>query len=99
MKPTNDKQYTYVIINKVLDQIVYVGRSKNPQNRWAQHKSNAKSIGNSNERFVVYNLHRHICEFGVENFAFQVVANYDCEAELQEQYKPICCMKYEKMPL
>lgn len=89
--------YTYTITNNVLGEIVYVGKSINPKNRWKVHKSNAKSIGNSNERFVVYNLHRHIAEFGIENFLFQVVANYDCEAELQEQLKPICCMKYERM--
>ncbi len=89
--------YTYTITNTILEQIVYVGKSVNPQHRWKVHKSCVKCIGKSNEKFVVKNIHYHIAEFGVENFVFSVVSDFDCEAQLQEQIKPICCMKYEKL--
>ena len=39
-----------------------------------------------------------MAEFGIENFVFSIVADNDCEAQLQEQNKPRFCVKYEKVP-
>jgi hypothetical protein len=89
--------YTYTITNTVLGTIVYVGKSINPKHRWKVHKSCVKCIGKPNEKFVVQNIHYHIAEFGIENFVFSVFADFDCEAQLQEQIRPICCVKYESM--
>ena len=89
--------YTYTIFNKVLNEVVYVGKSINPKNRWKVHKSCARSIGKTNEKFTVKKIHHHMNEFGIENFVFSIVANYDCEGQLQEQIKPRCCMKYERI--
>ena len=89
--------YTYTITNTVLGTIVSVGKSINPEHRWKVHKSCAKCIGKPNEKFVVQNIHYHMAEFGVENFVFSVFADFDCEAQLQEQIRPIYCVKYESM--
>jgi len=88
--------YTYTITNIVTNEIVYVGKSINPEHRWKVHKSCVRSIGKSNEKFVVQSIHYHMSEFGIENFVFSVFADIDCEAQLQEQIKPRCCIKYEK---
>lgn len=90
--------YTYIITNTITNEIVYVGKSMNPKNRWRVHKSCVKCIGKPNERFVVQNIHYHMAEFGLENFIFSIVADSDCEAQLQEQIKPRFCIKYEKVP-
>lgn len=87
--------YTYTITNTVLGEIVYVGKSVNPQSRWKVHKSCVKCIGKPNERYVVQNIHYHMAEFGIENFVFSVFSDTDCEAQLQEQIKPRFCTKYE----
>jgi len=89
--------YTYTITNTVLGEIVYVGKSVNPDSRWKVHKSCVNCIGKSNERFVVQNIHYHMAEFGIENFVFSVFSDTDCEAQLQEQIRPICCVKYNKL--
>ena len=91
-------KYTYTITNTVLNEIVYVGSSNNPEKRFYAHKWRARNI-NQNKPYGKYAmklLHYHMAEFGVDNFIFSVVADYNCEGELQEQLKPSCCIKYEK---
>lgn len=89
------KVYTYTIKNILLNEVIYVGKSKNPKQRWASHKSSVKSIGKTNEKFVVKPLHYHMNEYDIKNFLFEVVADYNCEGELQEKLKPLCNVKYE----
>jgi len=89
--------YTYTITNTILETIVYVGKSTNPQKRWAVHKSCVKSAGKANQKFVMKKIHYHMAEFGIENFVFSIFADCDCEAQLQEQINPLCNIKKEKI--
>lgn len=87
--------YTYTITNTVLSEIVYVGKSVNPEHRWKVHKSCVKCIGKPNERFVVQSIHYHMAQFGIENFVFSVFSDINCEAQLIEQLRPMCNVKCE----
>jgi len=90
-------RYTYTITNTLLNQIIYVGSSKNPEKRFYAHKWRANNISRDKpyKKYAMKPLHYHMAEFGIDNFVFAVVADYDCEAQLQEQIKPLCCMRYE----
>jgi len=87
---------TYVVYNTILDKIVYVGSSKNPEKRFYAHKWRANNIenGKSYSKYAMKPLHHHMNEFGVDNFSFEVVSDENIEVELQETLKPICCIKY-----
>ena len=87
---------TYVVYNTILDEIVYVGSSKNPERRFYDHKWRASNIesGKSYSKYTMKPLHHHMNKFGVNNFFFEVVSDENIEVELQETLKPICCIKY-----
>jgi hypothetical protein len=91
----NKPVYTYTITNTVLGEIVYVGKSTNPEHRWSVHKSCVKCIGKPNERFVVQHIHYYMGHCGIENFQFDVVSDTNCEAQLIEELRPMCNVKDE----
>ena len=90
--------YTYTITNEIMNEIVYVGSTSNPRKRFYAHKWRANNVNNNKcyQKYAFKPIHYHMAEFGIENFSFSIVADNNCEAELQEQIKPLCCVKYEK---
>lgn len=91
-------RYTYTITNMVLNEIVYVGSSHNPKKRFYAHKWRALNVNQNKtySRYAIKPIHYHMAEFGIDNFLFEVVRDYDCEAELQEQLNPRYCVKKQK---
>lgn len=66
--------YVYIITNKINNKC-YIGKTKNKNTRWSQHKSLAKSKRINN---YFYNSLR---KYGVENFSFEIVKSCDTEEE------------------
>ena len=87
---------TYVVYNTILDKIVYVGSSVDPEKRFYAHKWRAQNIleGKTYSKYVMKPIHYHLHQYGIENFRFEIVSNDNIERELQQTLKPICCIKY-----
>lgn len=69
-------RYIYVIRN-IVNTKVYVGQTKNPKSRKADHFCAARS-GNSN-----YHIHRSMHLHGVENFSFEILE--ECEDDVTNE--------------
>jgi group I intron endonuclease len=72
------------IIHNILNNKIYVGKSKNPHKRWIKHVRISR--GNRNkEKFYI---HRAIAKYGEENFTFSVIQELSSEqeADLAEEY-------------
>lgn len=74
----------YKIENKI-NHHLYIGKAKNIQNRWNQHKSQARLNKNKNH---LYNAMR---EYGIENFDFSIIEiipleEYDEISSEREKY-------------
>ncbi len=65
------KHYVYVIINKINNKI-YVGQTKTPNNRWSQHKSNARRGKGNN-----VHLYGAMIKYGFENFYMMTIEEHD----------------------
>ena len=91
------KVYTYTITNKLNGEVVYVGKSVNPENRWSVHKSTVKCVGKYNERFLCQHIHYYMGNYGIDNFQFDVVSDTNCEAQLIEELRPMCNVKTERI--
>ncbi len=89
--------YTYTITNKLNGEVVYVGKSVNPESRWSVHKSAVKCVGKYNERFLCQYIHYYMGNCGIDNFQFDVVSDTDCEAQLIEELRPMCNIKTERI--
>jgi group I intron endonuclease len=70
-----ETNYIYKITNKVNGK-VYIGKSKNPEKRWNEHKREARNNGSSH----LYNTMRKI---GIENFNFIIIE--ECGENWQER--------------
>ena len=53
-------------IENIINHCIYIGKAKNIENRWNQHKSNAKNIANTTH------LYRAMRKYGIENLYFQL---------------------------
>jgi group I intron endonuclease len=71
--------YVYKIHNLINDKI-YVGKSKNVNDRWAQHLMDAKASRGSI-------LHRAINKYGADNFVVSIIQELTSEEEAFEQEK------------
>jgi hypothetical protein len=91
------KEYTYTITNKLNGEVVYVGKSVNPELRWKVHKSCVKCVGKYNEKFMCHHIHYYMGHCGIDNFQFDVVSDTNCEAQLIEQLSPMCNVKSERI--
>src|ERR1039457_1426135 len=69
--------YLYKITN-LLDQKVYIGQT-NSNNRWRQHKYNAKNP----ERTHQY-IHRAMAKYKIENFIYEVIATCMTQEDANE---------------
>lgn len=72
--------YIYCIENK-LNNKIYIGKSKNPKQRWLNHKSIAKGgYNNPNFSYIHKSLAKHINNID-EIFTFHIVESYETEQE------------------
>ena len=62
----------YKIENKI-NHCIYIGKAKDIENRWSQHKSNAKNITNTTH------LYRAMRKYGIENFIFSIIEEIPLE--------------------
>jgi hypothetical protein len=93
---------TYVVYNTILDEIVYVGSSYEPKERYKQHIRVAKQIKkliveNIDDRSKIHPIHYHMYEFGVENFRMEIVSNFNIEGELQRKLNPKYNIRTERI--
>lgn len=65
-------RYIYIIQNKINNKI-YVGQSKVPNNRWIRHKYDALT------RKKLHPLYQSIRKYGVENFSFQIIEEWSID--------------------
>lgn len=63
-------RYIYLIQNKINNKI-YVGQSKVPNNRWIRHKYDAVV------RKKPHPLYLSIRKYGIEHFSFQIIENWE----------------------
>jgi len=93
---------TYVVYNTILDEIVYVGSSYEPEERYREHIRIARKIRrliveNINDRSRIHPIHYHMNEFGVENFRMEIVSHSNIEGELQRRLKPKYNIRTERI--
>lgn len=93
---------TYVVYNTILDEIVYVGSSYEPEERYKNHVRTANKIRrliveNIVDRSRIHPIHYHMYEFGVENFRMKIVSNSNIEGELQRALNPKYNIRTERM--
>lgn len=77
--------YVYIITN-IKNNKVYIGRTKNPKNRWSSHVSKAFSSQSDRHNYPLYSAIR---KYGVESFKFEIInvcENYDEANVLETQY-------------
>ena len=72
-------------IENIINNCIYIGKAKNIENRWNQHKSNAKNITNTTH------LYRAMRKYGIENFIFSIIEEipleqYDIISSERERY-------------
>lgn len=89
--------YVYLITNKVNGKH-YVGKSINPDDRWAQHRANAV-MGFQDP------VYRAIRKYGIDNFSFEVIdtccseqASLDREVERIAEYESYGPKGYNQTP-
>lgn len=75
----------YLIKNKLTEE-VYIGQSKNINNRWNNHKRN---MGNSK-----YNLYSDMSYYGLSNFEFSVIE--ECEIRDLDKREMYWIQKYQE---
>ena len=56
-------------ITNLINNKVYIGQSKNIEQRWAEHKSSKQNI----------HLHSAFCKYGLENFKFEIIETPEIE--------------------
>jgi len=68
------KYYIYIILNKINNKI-YVGKTKNPKERWQKHLSSARTgIG-------YFLIHRALNKYGINNFDFTIIEEVNTEED------------------
>lgn len=77
--------YVYVIQN-LLNLKIYVGKTNNYVKRFSDHKRVAKQ-GFSKNRKTFNFIHKSIKKYGVDNFSFQTIDEFDNEKECLEAEK------------
>lgn len=72
------------LIHNVLNNKVYVGKTKDPAKRWRKHMETALSSRKDHKFY----LHHALKKYGTDNFVFTVIQQFSTEAEqdLAEKY-------------
>lgn len=81
--------YFLYLIESRLTGAIYIGKTNNPNHRWAMHKTIAKNDDASKTYYKSKSaVHHAIKKYGVDNFDFQVISCYSSEEEcyLEEQF-------------
>ena len=71
----------YKIINHINGHI-YIGKSKNIENRWNSHKSSSKITSSRPEKYTA--IHMAMRKYGIENFHYEII-ELCSEQELNEK--------------
>ncbi len=76
------KFYIYKITNLVNNK-VYIGKTYNPKKRWKDHIKTSQ-LSNSPKSSVI---HRAMAKYGIDNFSYEVLVEFDDEAKSFEAEK------------
>lgn len=77
-------------IENLINGKVYIGKSKNIQERWGEHKRQSlcpDSQWNNNYRGCQTPIHKAIRKYGVNNFSFEIIECLPLDGDLNEREK------------
>jgi len=83
-------RYFIYRVSNTINSKVYIGKTKDCQHRWAEHKRNAKQ----NKQHPLYNA---IKKYGVENFIFEIL--FETVEELVDEQEKNLISAFSKYPL
>lgn len=83
------KHCVYVIQNNN-NLKIYIGQSINANLRWSRHKTSAKNVKLGKKKFGdngIQGIHCAMAKHGIDNFEFQIIEEFETEAEADEAEK------------
>ena len=89
----NDKKSGIYKITNIINNDCYIGKSKNIEHRWKQHKYRYKK-----DEYKNYYIYRAFKKYGIENFKFEVLEYCDEDILIEREqyyydlYNPKYCM-------
>lgn len=77
--------YVYIFQNNINFKI-YVGKTNDPKRRFEDHVQISK-VGSTKNKKVFSLIHKAISKYGIENFSFQIIEEFDNEKDVFEAEK------------